>query len=185
MIENVLFPFGLAFVCSFWGSLQPGVINVSVVATAREKGFQSAFWVGLGGSVPEIIYCVVAFASLEWLNQIKYFAFYFNLVAIAVFLFVIINIFRPKKNKPASEIKPINSHYLFWYGFVLAMLNPALLIFWLLTIHYFNEFGWLDLTLFSVRFSFSLGATLGAWFLMVLLARVVVQGKTSFFFNPK
>jgi threonine/homoserine/homoserine lactone efflux protein len=172
MLFNLIIPFILAFVCSFLGSLQPGSVNVSVFHTATRQNFRTAVWLGLGGSVPEIIYCLLAFYSLENLNTIKGFSFYFNVLSLLIFAGVIINLLIPKKKKNPleTEISSQKMSNAFGYGFLLGIFNPILLIFWMLTIQYFYQFGWIKVDNWLVQISFSLGSMLGAWVLLILVA---------------
>ncbi|MCU0447190.1 MAG: LysE family transporter [Microscillaceae bacterium] len=174
MLFSVIIPFLLAFVASFLGSLQPGSVNVSVFETALRRNFRTAVWLGLGGALPEVIYGMLAFYSLENLNTIQGFSFYFNILSLLIFAGVIINLFIPKKksNKaPQNPELPIkNTQNVFWYGFLLGLFNPILLVFWILTIQYFYQFGWIEVESWVVQISFSLGAVFGAWVLLILVA---------------
>ena len=60
---HILIIFFAATLTSFIGSLQLGPVNLFVIDTALNKNKANAYWVALGGVMPEFMYCALAVYS--------------------------------------------------------------------------------------------------------------------------
>ncbi|MBR9859642.1 LysE family transporter [bacterium] len=183
-----LIAFIAASLISFWGSLQLGLVNVAVIQTTINKGGKQAFFLALGGVLPEIPYTLIAIYGTEFIDGLKS---YKTAIGIAVgvimlgigfyYYFVSANA-KPKEN---INTKPSKTGS-FFKGFLLASLNPQLIFFWsgiliLLktdSLNFlpqrsqminFDAAGWI-----SPKFSFAFGAAFGALIILsvyIYLAR--------------
>jgi threonine/homoserine/homoserine lactone efflux protein len=172
---NELLAFFMAFVISFWGSLQLGPVNVCVIQTAMAHGKRQALIVATGGALPEIIYASLAAWGATFIAQNTKFLFILGWVIIgllfALGLYYFLKPYSPLQVKPSKGAGFIK-------GFVLAIFNPQLLPFWLGVLVYLN--GFIDFsqgTLFSPYIAFVLGTACGAWFLLFVFTKLTLKYK--------
>lgn len=154
---------------SFLGSLQLGIVNISVMDTTLRKGKKAAFWLALGGSLPEILYCFLACTIGSLLFESTLAINVFKILVGIVLLFLAFRLWHTKNTflfptKPDKLFKPWQN---FLKGFSLALLNPQLLPFWLLVHISFNNYDFLILRSYFDYTSFILGAGLGSFVLLV------------------
>lgn len=167
----------VAAVLSFWGSLQLGLVNVAVIETAISKGRKPAIWLAIGGVLPEIPYTLIAIYGVAYIDILKD---YSALIGISVGVFLLamgIYYYRRKSTieiHPEHQLQQASSFKSFSKGFLLAMANPQLIVFWsgflvLIqtgslnifthkdTLIDFDALGWI-----SPKLTFAFGAALGA-----------------------
>lgn len=165
--------FFLATTMSYLGSLQPGPINMLVVQTAIQKNYKGAFLIGLGGTMAEIIYSSLAFATTDLISKNKNIGLYSSYVLILVFLFLAYNSFRLARNPKAPlKVKPAKGVF-FFKGWGIGMLNPQLITYWLIIILYFKNVGWMSEPDSIEKVGFVLGTATGALLLQTTLIALV------------
>lgn len=174
-MEAVLY-FLAAAVISYVASLQLGPVNLRVIQCTVQHDKYYALRVGIGGSLPEIVYAGIALYITELLNPENFEGKWMPLITLPVFLFLAILNFRKKAkaqdiNENTEELRKKG----FWEGFVLAMLNPQLITFWLAVITFFKTKGWLVNSTLAQQSMFVLGAAAGAFVLQ--LTFIAVAGK--------
>lgn len=174
-LSGYLFLFLIIFWISFAGSLQVGLVNIRVMLLGLTRGRKQAIFAAMGGSVPEFVYAFAAgFAVLKTTDYFAAFSRSIGLISGIVLmvagLFMILS--APQKtnsnftlNNPKSSV---NSHKPFLQGLFLAFINPQLLLFWSAIASQQkapsqgNQLIWL--------FFFGLGAALGAFALLIVIA---------------
>ncbi|MDN4164161.1 LysE family transporter [Cytophagales bacterium LB-30] len=170
--------FFLATAMSFLGSLQPGPINMLVIQTAFHKKFKGAYLIGLGGCMAELIYSSLAFATSDLLIERPAIKTYSGYALIIIFLYLAFNSFQmarhPKAPKTIEDKKGVH----FMKGWLIGMLNPQLLTYWLLIIIYFNNVGWMVNPSLLGKACFVLGTAAGAMLLHVLTISLVKRYNT-------
>jgi len=161
---------------SFLGSLQLGIVNVSVMDTTLRKGKKAAFYLALGGSFPEILYCSLACSVGSFFAPNALLLDVFRFLVGIVLLFLAFQLWNAKK----VSLFSIKSDYAFsksWQnflkGFGLASLNPQLLPFWLLVHLSFSSYDFLAFRDYADYIYFILGAGLGAFILLSSLIWLV------------
>jgi len=170
-----------SIIASFVGSLQLGPVNLSVIDTAIHQSRKNAFWVAIGGSLPEFIYCFLAVYAGSFLVTHET-LFLILRIAIIVILFVLGISYFFKKNKPINleestkglkrtAFKNISK------GFSLGILNPQLMPFWLSVQVLFNSQKFLMIDEKIDYFFFILGAGLGAFLLLATLTLTISHYK--------
>jgi threonine/homoserine/homoserine lactone efflux protein len=161
--------FLFAFTVSFLGSVQLGFVNVQVILTAINHGFYKGSIVALGGSIPELFYCFLAFAIQEKIENSPFISTTIPIVSIPLlagwgfYLY-----FKP----PAKIHKPENrfrKYGLFSSGMFLGFLNPILLAFWIFYIQAAKTWN-LNLHLKLNKLAFILGASFGAFCILLIFA---------------
>lgn len=174
---DALLYFLIATAISYVASVQLGPVNLRVIQCTVEKSKYYALLVGLGGSIPEILYAGLAFFITEQFSRDSFSSPWMHAITIPVFLFLAYTNFKPGKKK---EIHPDAHHSKgFGEGFVLALLNPQLVTFWLLTIAYLKTKNQLlDATLFS-KSMFVLGTAAGAFFLQLTFIGLATRYKNT------
>ena len=167
---------------SFIGSLQLGPVNLFVINSVLFSSKKAAFWVALGGSLPEFIYCGLAIYASFFLKTSELFLFGFKIMFILILIYIAV-IFFFKKPKEAHFTDNSQKHIAknpmtyFIKGFSLAALNPQLLPFWVFVQIYFNSVKLLQIKSNLHHFSFILGAGLGAFLLLMSLVLLVTKYK--------
>lgn len=167
---------------SFLGSLQLGIVNVSVMDTALRKGKKAAFYLALGGCLPEIIYCFLACSVGSFFVGSTTFMNIFRIVVAVVLLFLAFQLFyaqKPLLFSVKSDDGFSTSWQNFLKGFGLASLNPQLLPFWLLVHISFNSYEFLMFKSYKDYVYFILGAGLGAFILLLSLILLVHHYRKS------
>lgn len=167
---------------SFLGSLQLGIVNVSVMDTTLRKGRKAAFWVALGGSLPEILYCSLACSVGNFFVGNALLLDVFRFLVGTILLFLAFRLWHTKKTSLFS-IKSDNIASKSWQNFLkglgLASLNPQLLPFWLLVHISFNSYDFLVFRSYTDHIYFIVGAGLGAFVLLVSLILLVHKYRKS------
>lgn len=171
--------FLIVFIISFLGSIHPGPLNVSVVEITLKNSLKSGLIMATGGVIPEFIYSWLAIEGTLFFQRN---AVIFNGLQWAMVLVLIAmgtaTIF--SKNK---EIKTtIVSSGLFLKGFLLSILNPQLLVFWLLITVYFQGIEFLQIDTIFEKIAFVLGTGIGAFALNYLYA-IWANSKKDFIFK--
>jgi threonine/homoserine/homoserine lactone efflux protein len=127
---------------SFAGSLQAGLVNVSVVRTALTRNRQTALWLAAGGSLPEMLYAWLAVLAGNLVLMYPGVFLWADRLAGFVFLGLgILYLRRPSKVVNTGEI---SSGSAFWQGLGLGLVNPQLFVFWLGVFVYLNTLVMLD-----------------------------------------
>lgn len=125
----MLWGFGIAFVISFIGSLQPGPVNMSVLSRAADGEYKAAIFLATGGCLPELIFTYVAIKFTPYFispNQhIETITTALNVIFLLLGIYQLVLYFL-KHKKPLN----IRNNVSFMKGFMLALFNPQLLLFW-------------------------------------------------------
>ncbi|WP_460470650.1 LysE family translocator [Emticicia fontis] len=166
MPESLLILFLTALI-SFIGSVQPGPVSLAVVQATLSRSFKVGVWVAISGTLPEIIYTIIALKSQFFLTKNKQFFEFLELATIPFFLIIGIYSFY-YASKSSIEIKATNKPKDILNGFIRGMLNPQLLPFWLVVLVYLNSF--FNLQSFSSQLSFVSGAALGSFLILLIFA---------------
>lgn len=160
--------FALAFVVSCLGSMQPGPVNLAILASTIQKQNRNAILIAIGGSIPEFIFCFIAIKTSHLVLSLNHLFYYFQIALAIIFLIGGIYLWLNKTNV-TNKITKYNGIVL---GLSLAVLNPQLILFWTTVITYIQINNLLPITVFNDQislFAFCLGSTLGAFILHVAL----------------
>lgn len=171
-----------SIIASFIGSLQLGPVNLSVIDTAIHQNRKNAFWVAVGGSLPEFIYCFLAvFAGSFLIKNPTFFKTLKIIIAIILIVLALFYFFKKNKESKVLEEKSVEHHQNllknFSKGFSLGMLNPQLMPFWLSVQVVFNSYSFLVIDEKIDYFFFILGAGLGAFLLLISIVFTITQYK--------
>ncbi len=161
----------LATVISFAGSVQLGPVNFGTIHTALNKDKKSAIRFGFGGSLPELFYCGLAFASANLLDRFESFQDTLKLLTIGVLLIFGTYLMFQKSSSQASNQKLKRGNEV-WVGATFGLLNPQLYPFWLFIIANLKTNQILTSSHWLVVSAFVIGAALGAFLLQYLVAEI-------------
>lgn len=168
----------LTTLISFVGSIHPGPVNLAVVHATLSRNFKTGVWVALSGTLPEIIYTLVALQSQVFLA--KHQAVFQTLEVAIIPFFLTIGLFsffktpvrREATNHSTQSVEALQ-------GFLGGLFNPQLLPFWVVFLIYLNSH--FSLNTFGAKFSFVFGAALGAFLILVLFAYLAERYQTTLY----
>ena len=178
---NLLLAFFLGAGISFIGSFQPGPVNLYVIQASYNRNWKTGIRAAFGGALPEIIYACCAF----------WFSFVFvshpalvtgiRIASIPLLLASGLGMLI-KKPKESKSPQWRQGNYL-WSGFLLGILNPLLLPFWIFVTNWIRGYHLLNLTQHTEQLAFAIGCCIGAFLLLVILA--IIAHKNRDFFTGK
>lgn len=177
-MTSILLIFIFACIVSFIGSLQLGPVNLFVINSALHQSKKTAYYVALGGCIPELIYCGLAVFANTYLLEYEWIITSFKIIFILILMFVGFTFYFKKqstiaiKNENNSVKQPIKHIFK---GFSLAALNPQLLPFWMFVQVYFNSVTFLKIESNLHKLSYVLGAAVGAFILLSFFIFVVIK----------
>lgn len=172
MIVQV-FIVGLVF--SFVGSIPPGTLNISVLQLGLENKVKTALRFALAVAIVEYPYAWIAVVFEDWLTASPVIAQNFQLTGALVMTTIGgINLWSARKPSKFS-LKFQKSG--FRRGFILSILNPQAIPFWIAVTAYLKAEGWIDLRSQGLIHSYVFGTSVGAMILLTILA--VMSQKVS------
>ncbi|MCF8253054.1 MAG: LysE family transporter [Bacteroidia bacterium] len=169
---SILYFFLFAAFISFAGSLQPGPVNLGVLNAAIQERYKFALFIALGGSTPEFIFSLVAWVAsaqiLPYTEQIQSFSY------VIALLFILAGVFIFRSKQVENEGRKLQSANGFVFGFILASLNPQLILFWTAVLAWVRLQG-ISEELFNrfTMLAFSAGTFAGAFTLHYILLKLV------------
>ena len=180
---SILLIFVASSFISFIGSLQLGPVNLYVINTVLYQNKKAAFFVAIGGCIPEFIYCGLAVYANHFIQESITINYSFKIAFILILITISVLFFFKKKSAKIS-LNSDDTNYQsniksVLKGFSLAAFNPQLLPFWIFILIYFNSVSFLSIITDVQRFSFILGAGVGAFVLLITLTALVHKYKTS------
>jgi threonine/homoserine/homoserine lactone efflux protein len=153
------------------------------MSSALRDGKKIAYYIAIGGCIPEFIYCALAVFANSYLLNYEWLIISFKITFIVILIIAGFVLYFKKqssftiKNSILSNQKPMQ-HIL--KGFSLAALNPQLLPFWVFVQVYFNSTKFLEIQSNHQKLSYILGAGVGAFILLALLVQIVSKYKQMF-----
>lgn len=186
---DALIAFVVASIVSFFGSLQLGIVNVTVIDTALNRDRKHALWLAIGGVLPEIPYTFIALYATDSVEILEKYKTQLGLIVGAILLLLGLSYFfrKPKNKKQKKQKRKPLKAGSFLKGFLLAAANPQLILFWS-GILILLQTGSLNIgepavplidfsvnSFISPQWSFALGAAFGAF--AILYIYIVLSGK--------
>jgi threonine/homoserine/homoserine lactone efflux protein len=160
---NALLIFGVSLVVSYAGAINPGPVNLAVFRAVLQRHRLAAIGISIGCALPEIPGAYLA------LRGVQFFAERPNLfsslkLAIAPVLVLIGILALRKKKAPAAtpEGAETSLGQGLIKGILLAILNPALIPFWMIVLVWYADRPALRVETGLEQIGFLLGAALGA-----------------------
>lgn len=180
IIWHIVEAFALATLISFAGSVQLGPVNFGTIQTALNKNKKAAILFGFGGSLPELLYCGLAFGSSNLLSRYEGLEDYLSFITTGIlFVFGLYLVLQ----KPSEGGKKTfdKSGKEVWLGMTFGLLNPQLYPFWLIVITYLRSNQLITNPSWFVQGAFVIGTAAGAFLLQYLVA-VITSNKREFLY---
>ncbi len=173
--------FLIAFAFSFVGSIPPGAINISVIQLSLESKIRSAVYFSLAASIVELPYAFIALTFSEWImsNQIvlQYIKLIGALVMIVLGTINLISYFKLKN----EQVKIRDRLSGFKNGFIISIVNPLAIPFWIVVTTYLINMEWIVLQKVSDKLLYTLGVSAGT--LALLLSLIALSNKFNIRLN--
>ena len=168
-----LWPAFAGAICGFLSAVPVGPINLTILNEGARRGFAWGLLIGLGATLMEAIYCVVAFAGFAQLFTAPLIKAAMELVSFLFMLFLGLKFVRAQAIPVRSHSEEVIEHTLhphtaFWTGFVRCLGNPGVFFFWITVGATLIAHEWMAPT-WPSKLTCAAGATLGifVWFLML------------------
>lgn len=158
----------IAFVVSYFGSIPPGTINITTMQLAIQDHRRAAFFFALAASLTEFVYAGVTVRFQLFLSERPGFTENFQLItAIAMIVLGVVNLYS-KSNTQAliQKAGAMKGRIGFKRGFVLGILNPLTIPFWLTVTAFLQSNGWINLE-GSNFWLYLVGLSLGTFLLLL------------------
>ena len=169
------------FICA----VPVGPINVAIMEEGIQNGRKRAFIIAIGALLMEMIYCVIAFSGFASLFNDKTI-----LATVELISFLAVTFFGIKylmiddvtvQGKRAKVVEQrLSPHTAFWTGFVRVLVNPNVLLFWImisavLLSNQTIQGAW------QSRMSCVIGAGIGigGWFTLLVIGSARVKNRFS------
>tara|TARA_B100000029_G_scaffold511919_1_gene607187 strand:+ start:2179 stop:2841 length:663 start_codon:yes stop_codon:yes gene_type:complete len=128
---------GAGAITGFICAVPVGPINVAIMEEGIQSGRKRAFIIAIGALIMEMVYCIIAFSGFATLFTDKTI-----LATVELISFLAVTFFGVKylmidtitvQGKRAKVVeKRISPHTAFWTGFVRVLVNPNVLLFWIM-----------------------------------------------------
>jgi len=201
MILHYLLHLGIGLGISLVGSISLGPLSISVVQTTINNSRKAALQLALGASVMEVVYCLLALASVQLAASYGLTAqnaddVVFWIQAISVPILVLYGLHNLLHRVPEVRIEPPDAAnvlgsraagqlagpkplQLFARGFVLNLFNPMIFTFWLGVNAYLRANNVVVADGPSLML-FSLGAGVGCWMIMLTVSYLLNRRRKAF-----
>jgi threonine/homoserine/homoserine lactone efflux protein len=160
-------------VVSFLGSIPVGILNITIVHIALQKGLKPAFYFALSCALVELGYSYIAIllmkAVFNWQEQ----EIIFHIVSIMVLMGAGVYYLRKKP----SQRKEQNMAKAFYQGLILSIINVVAIPFWLVYTTLLTTHAWVKLETGISIAGYILGISLGT--LLSLLSFALFSHKIN------
>lgn len=177
---HILEAFVLALAISFAGSVQLGPVNFGTIQTALNKNKRAAILFGFGGSLPELLYCGLAFGSSNLLSRYEGLEDILKFATTGILFVFGLYLVLQKPSEGGSKTFDKSGKEV-WLGMTFGLLNPQLYPFWLIVITYLRSNNLVTSPSWFVQGAFVIGTAAGAFLLQYLVA-VVTSQKREFLY---
>lgn len=165
--------FFLSFIFSFIGSIPPGTLNLTVIQLGLDNRMAAALRFAFAASMVEYPYAWIAVKFERLITSSPVVTENLHLIAaIVMIVFGVISLWQA--SKPTSDAQPGFRKSGFRKGFLLGILNPLALPYWIAITAYLKSQGWIDLSAVPAMHAYFLGVFAGA-FLLLLLSAYLAQ----------
>lgn len=166
----ILQVFLISGLISFFGTIPPATINVTVLQLALKDRAKQAIALALGAALIDSIYAGLSVKIAAYLEQHLAFSNFFFLIA-ALVLLALGAISWSGKIKPEVKALEKQSKIGLGQGLLLGLFNPLAMPFWLGWISVLQMNGWIEVAGYNY-WAFILGAFAGEVSLLMIVIRV-------------
>ncbi len=174
--------FFLVLLIGYLGTMPFGPINLSVVDTAIRRSFRSAFFFSLAAAIVEIPQSLVALHFGLTVSKVVEGSWIAKVLAVLIFVGMGAMFFLKKPKEEGKE--PMNQGD-FLHGFLIAIMNPQAIPFWVVVLTYLKTSRQLPLsTHMALQFivAFLLGVGFGKLLALLTYAKMsqIIVSRLSF-----
>jgi L-lysine exporter family protein LysE/ArgO len=180
-----LWPALAGAVCGFVSAVPVGPINLTILNEGARRGFGWGLLIGLGATLMEAIYCVVAFAGFAHLFTAPLIKAAMELVSFLLMLYLGQKFVRAKAVPTRTHSEEVmeqrlHPHTAFWTGFVRCLGNPGVFFFWLTVGAALIGHEWMAPT-WPSKLACTFGAAVGifVWFVILSYGASLGRGRLS------
>ena len=121
------------FICA----VPVGPINVAIMEEGIQNGRKQAFIIAIGALLMEMIYCIIAFSGFATLFSDKIILATVELISLLAVTFfgikyLMIDAVTVQGKRAKVVENRLSPHTAFWTGFVRVLVNPNVLLFWIM-----------------------------------------------------
>lgn len=168
-MTSVFWHFLIGMLVSFIGSIPLGSINLSVFQVTMKRGVKSGLLFAAGATLVELFYSYIAIRFSAYLLANQDVEFYIQIVAIPAFVLLSLYSFRKKgENIDESALKKKAGKGDFVEGFLIGLVNPLQIPFWVAYGTYMLSNDWIVNDTFYLNF-FIAGIICGSFLLLSLV----------------
>ena len=169
------------FICA----VPVGPINVAIMEEGFQSGRKQAFIIAIGALLMEMIYCIIAFSGFATLFSDK-----IILATVELISFLAVTFFGIKylmidavtvQGKRAKVVENrLSPHTAFWSGFVRVLVNPNVLLFWIMISAVLISNQTIQAE-WKSRMACVIGAAIGigSWFTLLVIGSARVKNRFS------
>ena len=169
------------FICA----VPVGPINVAIMEEGIQSGRKRAFIIAIGALLMEMVYCIIAFSGFATLFDDKTI-----LATVELISFLAVTFFGVKylmidavtvQGKRAKVVEQrLSPHTAFWTGFVRVLVNPNVLLFWIMISAVLLSNQTIQVK-WQSRMSCVIGAGIGigSWFTLLVIGSARVKNRFS------
>ena len=169
------------FICA----VPVGPINVAIMEEGFQSGRKQAFIIAIGALLMEMIYCIIAFSGFATLFSDKIILATVELISfLAVTFFgikyLMINAVTVQGKRAKVVENRLSPHTAFWTGFVRVLVNPNVLLFWIMISAVLISNQTIK-SEWESRMACVIGAAIGigSWFTLLVIGSARVKNRFS------
>ena len=169
------------FICA----VPVGPINVAIMEEGFQSGRKQAFIIAIGALLMEMIYCIIAFSGFATLFSDKIILATVELISfLAVTFFgikyLMINAVTVQGKRAKVVENRLSPHTAFWTGFVRVLVNPNVLLFWIMISAVLISNQTIQAE-WKSRMACVIGASIGigSWFTLLVIGSARVKNRFS------
>lgn len=164
--------FIVAFIVSFFGSIPPGTINITVMQMGVQGKLRAAYFLVIGACIVEFFYAMLVVRFQIFLNENITFTHHFTLITGVVLTALgLYSIFSKSSSSSIKVNTGVKGRTGFLKGIILGFLNPLAIPFWLAVTAYLQQGGWIELSDFRF-WAYLIGIFLGSVIVLILAVRL-------------
>ncbi len=136
----------ISFVVSYLGSIPPGTINVTTMQMTILGHHRGALFFALAASLTEFVYAGITVRFQMFLSERPIITENFQIItATAMLILGVANLMAKGDSSRFSTKRPLKGRNGFKLGFMLGILNPLTIPFWLAVTAYLQSNQWINL----------------------------------------
>lgn len=163
-------------------SIPVGPVNLTIIHEGARRGFCYGLLIGMGATVMEVVYCVVAFTGFATFFSRGYVKAAMELISFVFLLYLGLRFLMARSAARTPALLPreqqfgerleqrleekFHPHTAFMTGFVRVLANPGVLVFWIILAANFISREWVDVHVPGAKLACIGGVAVGVmgWF---------------------